>query len=69
MTENGTCKLHSGIEERIKDFKWLIGILIGCLIGLFGFQGVILTQINDIRMQSAVIVTKVTTMEKGMNGR
>ena len=48
--------------------KWLFGIVILCMIGLFTFQGVILTQIWDIKTAQAVLATKLDGMQRQVNG-
>ena len=48
--------------------RWLFGILILCMIGLFTFQGVILTQIWDIKTAQAVLATKMDSVQRQVNG-
>jgi len=68
MTENGPiCNLHSGIDERMKALKWLFAVLIGCLIGLFSFQGVLLSQVGEIKTQNAVMSMQIGTLTKQMS--
>jgi len=49
-------------------FKWLFGLLVACMIGLFAFQGAILSQLSELRMSQAVMSTKLDTLQRQVNG-
>lgn len=62
------CAEHSGVMATIKGMKWLFGILVACLLGLFAFQGAILTQIYEVKSAQAVMSTKIDGLQKQVNG-
>ena len=65
------CPEHLAISERTQRqweiFKWLFGILVACLLGLLTFQGIILSQIGDIKTTQAVAAAKLDAVQKEVN--
>ena len=62
------CPAHAGVEARIVIYKWLLGILILCMLGIFSFQGVILLQGYELKTAQAVLGNKIDNLQKQVNG-
>ena len=63
-----SCPAHAGVEARIVIYKWLLGILILCMLGIFSFQGVILLQGYELKTAQAVLGNKIDNLQKQVNG-
>ena len=63
-----TCPAHAGVEARIALFKWLIGIVIACVVGIFSFQGVILVHTYELKGTQMVLATKIDNLQEQVNG-